>query len=138
MKKLVNGVLVNLTQEEINAVLAERASTNTKQVPLKIKQCRDQKLYSGLTVGGVSIASDNVTQSRLIAAMITAKEDPDYTINWKTDDGFVLLDADTIITIATAMREHTQKCFDVEALMLDIDDLTQDEIETKFEELYIA
>ena len=80
-----------------------------------LEAIRDKKLYAGVTVSGVTVGTDDLTQQRLMAARIIAKEDPSYTVKWKAVGGFVDLNAAQIIAIADAVRAHVKKCFDAEA-----------------------
>jgi hypothetical protein len=69
----------------------------------------------GVTIGPVTIQTDRETRANLIAARIKAKEDPTYSVKWKTPLGFVPLDATTIIIAADTAAAHVQKCFESEA-----------------------
>jgi hypothetical protein len=73
----------------------------------------------GTTIGGVPIATDRDTQSKLVAIRILAKEDNAYTVRWKTSAGFVTLDAATIIAVADGVRAFVQAAFDREATLID-------------------
>ena len=45
-----------------------------------------------------------------------------YICKWKTAQGFITLDAQAVLAVAAAMRQHVQACFDREAeLMTKID-----------------
>ena len=84
---------------------------------------RDQALRAGVTVGSVTISTDDASQSRIIGAAVAAMDDPDVTIKWKGADGqFHTLDAVTILAVARTVRVHVQACFDREAeLLADLD-----------------
>jgi hypothetical protein len=43
-----------------------------------------------------------------------ADENPEFTTKWKTDSGFVLIDAATIIAISDAVLAHVDSCFEAE------------------------
>lgn len=68
----------------------------------------------GITIGGVSVRTDTATRTNLLGARIRAEADPQYTLKWKADNGFVTLNASTIIAISDAVANHVQKCFDAE------------------------
>lgn len=110
---------IELTQVEIDQRAIEEqnsldlAKTNYPRI------LRDKKLYSEINIGGVLITPDDITQQRIMAARIIAKEDPSYTVNWKTNSGYISLDANTIIAISDAIRAHVQKCFDAEKTVSD-------------------
>lgn len=84
----------------------------------EITQTRYDKETGGLTVDGVTIATDRESQSLLTGAALAATRDSGYACQWKTPNGFVQLDAATIIKIADAVRAHVQACFDREAELL--------------------
>ena len=87
-----------------------------------VKARRNQAILSGITVGGVEIATDDLSQQRIMGAAVAAMLDANYTVSWKTPAGFIPLDAPTILTIASAVRSHVQACFDREAdLIADIE-----------------
>lgn len=75
---------------------------------------RFEQEVGGITVSSVPVATDRQSQSLMTAARIIAKEDSNYTVNWKATAGFVTLNAATIIAIADAVRGHVQDCFDNE------------------------
>ena len=80
---------------------------------------RDQALQAGVTVGSVTISTDDTSQSRIIGAAVAVMDDPDVTVNWKGADGqFHTLDAATILAVARTIRAHVQACFDREAELL--------------------
>jgi hypothetical protein len=83
-----------------------------------IKRVRQEKETGGITINGVQVSTDRQSQSLIIGARIAAKEALDnseaYVINWKADNGWIQLDAPTIIHISNVVREHVQACFDAE------------------------
>lgn len=84
-----------------------------------IKSRRDRALDAGTTVGGMPVATDDTSQSRITGAALAVTLDPGATIRWKCADGaFATLDAAAIIVIAQAVRAHVQACFDREAALL--------------------
>lgn len=83
-----------------------------------VKARRNEAILTGVTVGGVRIATDDLSQQRIMGAAVAAMMDSAYTVQWKTDTGFVPLDAATILAIATAVRAHVQACFDREAELI--------------------
>ncbi len=89
----------------------------------------------GIEINGSEIATDRATQSKINSIYIKAKEDPDYTTAWKAKNGFINLDANTIIAIADAVLIHVQHVFMAEAtvMQLDIDTFNSlNDIETAF------
>lgn len=69
----------------------------------------------GVIMAGMNILTDRESQSMITGAALAATLDPSYTCRWKTPQGFVTLDAKTIIGAASAVRAHVQSCFDKEA-----------------------
>jgi len=93
--------------------------------PLELmKQVKRQELASaryeeevgGLDVNGVTVATDRESQTKLVAARIVAKEDPEYTLTWKADNGFVMLTSPTIIFLADAVLVFIKGLFEKEAM----------------------
>ena len=111
--KIHDGDLVEYTPDEVIALEAEKAELVTRSITL----CRDQKLFGGISVNGIDIQTDDLSQQRLMAARIIAKEDPDYIVNWKSENGFVTLTSPMIVFLADTVRAHVQRCFDVEKII---------------------
>jgi hypothetical protein len=111
--KIHEGALVEYTPDEIAALAIEKAEEVTGSITL----CRDTKLFGGISVNGIDVQTDDLSQQRLMAARIIAKEDPNYTVNWKSQNGFVTLTSPMIVFLADAVRAHVQKCFDVEKII---------------------
>ncbi|WPZ36714.1 DUF4376 domain-containing protein [Thalassobaculum sp. OXR-137] len=78
----------------------------------------------GITVSGVPVATDALTQAKLSGARQLAQDDDQITIKWKSADGtWVTLDATAVTAIARAVGLHVQACFaQEEALHAAIDD----------------
>ena len=70
---------------------------------------------AGVAVGGVTIRTDRESQALITGAALKATQDAEYVCTWKSESGFVTLDAATIIIVADAVRSHVQGCFDAEA-----------------------
>lgn len=70
----------------------------------------------GITFNGMALATDAVSQTKYIGAVVGAQLDPAVTMKWKLADGsFTTLDAGGITAVAMAVRAHVQACFDREA-----------------------
>lgn len=81
----------------------------------ELANIRFTKETGGALVAGNPVATDRDTQRVLTAARTLAKENPDYTVNWKAGPGvFVPLNATAIIAIADGVAAHVQACFDRE------------------------
>ena len=87
-----------------------------EQALAALKSARDAAVDSGITVDGMQVQTDDLSQSRLTAAALAAQLDPGATVRWKLATGaFVELTAPQIIALALAVRAHVQACFDREA-----------------------
>lgn len=113
---MVAGVIVEMSDEEAAEWLA---SLPPPDYAGRIKAHRDKALEAGITLNGIRIQTDDVSQQRITGAALAAFLDPNLIVNWKTDAGFVQLTAAQIIGIAQAVRAHVQACFDREAELLD-------------------
>jgi hypothetical protein len=84
----------------------------------ELADLRWEKETSGTTFNGMPVATDAVSQTKYIGAVVGAQIDPNAVINWKMADGtFVTLDAQAITAVAMAVRAHVQACFDNEAAL---------------------
>ncbi len=139
MQKYVSGVLVDLTPEEITARQTEEAAWLRSTITAHLPAYRYTKEIGGITVSGVPIQTDRESRAILTGAYIRAKEDNTYTVRWKTPDGFITLNAATIIAISDAVADHVQKCYAAEAdVAADILTLTSvQEVETAFDQSYL-
>jgi hypothetical protein len=68
----------------------------------------------GVTVNGVLIDTGRDSQALITGAALAAVIDSTYSLNWKTESGFIHLSALEIIAVAQAVRAHVQSCFDRE------------------------
>jgi len=81
---------------------------------------RDETIYAGIAISGISVQTDEKAQGRITGAALSASRDSSYTVKWKTATGaFVTLTAPEILAIADAVRDHIQVCFDREAELVD-------------------
>ena len=93
------------------AGMLEKAKSEKKQ---EIAAARYAAEIAGVTVGGFTVRTDRESQALITGAALKATQDATYTCRWKTESGFVTLDAATIIAVADAVRSHVQGCFDTE------------------------
>lgn len=68
----------------------------------------------GFTLGNMKIATDDRSKNLLTGARIAADANPNYTIDWKTENGWVTLSSAQIIAISNAVRDFVQACFNAE------------------------
>lgn len=87
--------LADLKLEKLAALAAKRWQVET----------------GGIVVGGAAIATDRDSQSLIDGAYAGALRHPDTIIKFKGVDGWVTLDAATMIAICDAVFFHVQACF---------------------------
>lgn len=120
--RIVNGVRVDLTPQEVAALEAEWAANAPTLGQLRLRKLdalaakRWEKEAGGIVFNGMTVATDAVSQTKIIGAVVGAQMDPQSTIQWKMADGsFSTLDATAVLAMAMAVRAHVQACFDNEA-----------------------
>lgn len=69
----------------------------------------------GITISGMTIATDRESQGMIASAYTLMQRDPARVIQWKTETGFVSVDATVMTVIADAVADHVQACFAKEA-----------------------
>lgn len=119
---------VRLTDEQYDALKGQRIvwdakgkpsvfdpSTDKDTILVAIAQRRYQAETAGISLGGMQVDTGRDSQGLINGAALSAFMDDTYTCNWKAADGFVKLDAKTILAVARAVRNHVQTCFDREA-----------------------
>jgi len=123
MKKLMDGVLVDLTTEEQADYEARQAAHSMAVVPRLLAALAAHRYsveVSGTSINGITLATDRESsQPKWIAERIKAKEDAAYTRRWKAVNGWVTLNAEQIIAAADAVHAHVGACFDAEGLVSD-------------------
>lgn len=105
---------VDLTQDEIDTKQADETKTIEEEKALKfgaLANERWQNEVSGITFIGSPIETDREAQGKLIAVRTLAKEDAGFTIDWKTADGWINLDAVSLISISDAVADYVGKCY---------------------------
>jgi hypothetical protein len=105
--------VVSKSAEEMGVVLYAAKAAKLAE----IAAARYAAETAGLTINGLTIATDRTSQSLITGAALKATQDATYTCQWKTAQGFVALTAAQIIAIADAVRDHVQGCFDAEATL---------------------
>lgn len=129
--KLVNGEIVPMTAQEIAERQAEEAAANSARLEAHLPAYRYKRENEGITVSGVTIPTDIATRTNLLGA-----KGLNTSIKWKTASGFVLLSAEQISAIATAVGQHVQKCFDAESEVDASQYTTTEQIEAAFDAAY--
>lgn len=65
----------------------------------------------GITVNGIAVVTDRESQALLTGAWCRVQQDPSVVINWKGQNGWVQLDAETVEALAVATSTHIEACF---------------------------
>ena len=100
-------------------VTAEDKAEQAKEVQIAVIAARRYVAETaGIEVAGIHIDTGRDSQSLITGAALNAVIDPAYVCNWKTPSGFVQLDAQTLLGVATTLRAHVQAAFDREAELL--------------------
>lgn len=112
---------LSLTPEEIKAKTLER-----------IAERRWQEETGGLTLDGFFINTEDRSKLLLNGSALKAARNPDYTLRWKTPDGFIDLPAAQVLVIADAVADFVQACFDREdelSIAVEADTFTEDQLD---------
>lgn len=99
--------------------LAEREQRQRVELAQQIADRRWQAETGGTTISGMPLDTGRDSQALITGAALAAMLDPEYSVQWKTQGGFVDLTAEQIIAVASAVRAHVQACFDREAELLE-------------------
>lgn len=81
----------------------------------RIATRRYQAEVSGITLDGLPIETDDRSKLLINGAASRAARDSNYTLKWKTFEGFVDLPAAQVLIMADAVSDHVQDCFNREA-----------------------
>lgn len=128
--------VMDVTQKALDKAAANGAILPQDEKLAALAAYRYEVENAGITIDSIQIGTDQGTRANLTVAYIKAKENPDYTVQWKTDGGFMPLNAATIVAVADAVAEHVQKAFAVEAgISASIDSYgTVEDIKSVFDE----
>jgi hypothetical protein len=105
-----DGERVTVTHQIIPKSL-EAIKTETAEMLAAI---RYEKETAGITVNGIHLLTDDRSKSLLVGKALKASIDPATTCNWKTPAGWVTLNAEQLISLATTLDAYVQACFDRE------------------------
>ena len=101
-------------------ITAEQKTEQARQaIVSSIAARRWQAETGGITVNGIAIDTGRDSQALITGAAVSAMLDPGYSVRWKTPNGFIDLEGQEIIAMATAVRAHVQAAFDRESELLD-------------------
>ena len=90
-----------------------------------IAAARYEREIAGVEVNGVLIDTGRDSQALITGAALAAMLDENYSLNWKTESGFIHLTAPEIISVAQAVRAHVQTCFDREGELVALVDAAE-------------
>lgn len=85
------------------------------ELAARVAQLRWQAETGGITIAGLSVATDDRSKMMVMGARMIADANPAFTTQWKAGDGFVTIDAPTIIAMSDAIFAHVDACFAAEA-----------------------
>jgi len=97
----------------------DKAESARKATVAAIAARRWEAETAGITVNGMAIDTGRDSQALITGAAVSAMLDPAYSVRWKTPAGFIDLQGQQIIAMATAVRAHVQAAFDREAELLE-------------------
>jgi hypothetical protein len=84
-----------------------------------LANARWEREESGITIDGVDIATDRVSQGMINGAVAYLREDETIeSIEFKTVDGFATIGRNDMVLIGKAVAAHVQACFAVERSIL--------------------
>lgn len=119
------GPSVIASEQELFDVLRTQAPDQAwplAPLPEYLAEKRWRVETGGITVNAMPISTTRSSQALITGAYNLVQLDPAKIIDWKTQTGFVPLDATAIAAIALAVGNHVQACFALEAkLLADID-----------------
>lgn len=95
------------------------------QKKAEIAAARYNAETAGTMVHGVLIDTGRDSQALITGAAVAAMLNENYSLNWKTDAGFIHLSAPEIIAVAQAVRAHVQACFDREGELVALVDTAE-------------
>lgn len=111
---------------------AEQAEALTAHKARLVEYARTKRREveeGGTVFNGLPVATDRESQAMVTGAYLLAQRDPQRTLQWQTEAGFVTLDAVAVTALADAIADHVQACFDtLAALVSDIADGTVSEV----------
>ena len=113
--------VVLVTRKQVAMTAAEKAARDSAiaaEWAGRIAARRFQAETGGVTVEGIPVNTERDSQALLTGAAFAASLDPNYQIKWKAATGFVELNRDQVIGLASEVRAFVQACFNREAELL--------------------
>jgi hypothetical protein len=103
--------------EAIQPSLSE--SELREKIAREIALVRFYKETEGITVNGIQLPTDRNTQQVLTAMYIKAIASAEYTVQFKTGNGFITLGSTDVIALGDAVHAHVQAAFNREAELVE-------------------
>lgn len=113
--------VVKVARKQVAMTAAEKAARDeliATDWAGRIAARRFQAETGGVIVEGIQVNTERDSQALLTGAAFAASLDPDYLIKWKSATGFVELNRDQVIGLASEVRAFVQACFNREAELL--------------------
>lgn len=76
---------------------------------------RYQAEIGGIELSGMPVDTDDRSKLLINGAATRATRDSSYVLKWKTAEGFIDLPAEQVLSMADAVSDHVQACFNREA-----------------------
>ena len=96
----------------------EQAKRDKQSLIARIARIRYEHETGGITINGMQLATDRQSQALITGAFSSAKDaketGEDFSLRWKSNSGWIGLDADQIIAMGRAVRQHVRLCFNRE------------------------
>lgn len=96
----------------INNIKAEKLN--------QLANLRYVKETEGIEINGMKIKTDRESQALINGAYVSTIINPDFTIDWKCENGWITLNATQISAIASNVANHVQSCFTREKALQEI------------------
>jgi hypothetical protein len=116
-------------------VTLEYRNPDKSELLLYSANTRYTKETSGIIISNNFIYTDRQSQSMINGIITLFQLQPNTTINFKTGNGFIQANSQTIIEIASSVAAHVQSCFNTE---LNVNEQINNDSITKFSQVDVA
>lgn len=104
--------VVNLNEQELSEVINRKKD----QLRALVTENRRNKENGFILFGNIPIATDSVSQSKMLGVYVMALSNPEYQVRWKANDGtFHTFNASQIMSMSIQVRDYIQSVFDEES-----------------------
>jgi len=100
-------------------ILAAIPGPTVESLSSRLAQRRWEEETGGVDFASINVATDDRSKLMLLGAADQARRDSGFTTRWKTDAGWIELNATQLVAAADAVRAHVQACFAREAELAD-------------------